>query len=142
MTPLSGHPRSKSPKNLLSMVLADTNVWINFLRGKDQALAQMLWRGEIMMHWIVIGELATGSLANRAQFLADLREMQIIQAATERESLGLIENRHLYGRGIGWNDIQILASCLINHVPLWTCDRRLQEAAEELGCAWQGEGEA
>lgn len=120
------------------MVLADTNIWINFLRGKDQDLGQMLWRGEVMMHSIVIGELATGSLANRAEFLADLREMPIISSATERESLVLIENRRLFGRGIGWNDIQILASCLINHVPLWTCDRRLREAAEELGCAWQG----
>ncbi len=124
------------------MVLADTNIWINFLRGKDQALGQMLWRGEIMMHWIVIGELATGNLANRAQFLTDLREMQMVQPATERESLVLIENRRLYGRGIGWNDIQILASCLINHVPFWTSDCRLRQAAEELGCAWQGEGES
>lgn len=120
------------------MVLADTNVWLNFLCGKDPALGQMLWRGEIMMHWIVIGELATGNLANRAEFLTDLREMPIIQPATERESLVLIENRRLFGRGIGWNDIQLLASCLIHNVPLWTSDRRLREAAEELGCAWSG----
>lgn len=137
MTPPSEVPASKSPKNLLIMVLADTNVWIDFLRGKSQALGQKLWSGEVVMHWIVIGELATGSLANRANFLADLREMEIVPSATERESLVLIENRKLYGRGIGWNDIQILASCLIHHVPLWTSDRRLREAAEELGCAWQ-----
>lgn len=120
------------------MVLADTNVWIDFLRGQNPALGQRLWSGEVVMHWIVIGELATGNLADRANFLANLREMEIVPPATERESLVLIENRRLYGRGIGWNDIQILASCLINHVPLWTSDRRLREAAEELGCAWEG----
>ncbi len=121
------------------MVLADTDVWVCFLNGKnnDQRLGQMLWRAEILTHWIVIGELATGSLANRSQFLTDLRELERVEPATERESLVLIENRHLYGRGIGWNDIQLLASCLIHRVPLWTHDRRLKEAAEELGCAWQ-----
>lgn len=119
------------------MVLADTSVWIDFLRGQNPALGQRLWSGEIVTHWIVIGELATGNLSDRANFLADLREMEMVSPATERESLVLIENRRLYGRGIGWNDIQILASCLINHVPLWTSDRRLREAAEELGCAWE-----
>lgn len=123
------------------MVLADTNVWINFLHGKDQSLGHMLWRGEVVMHWIVIGELATGNLSNRAHFLHDLRGMEMVQPATERESLVLIENRRLFGRGIGWNDIQILASCLIHHVPLWTSDRRLREAAEELGCAWVNSSE-
>lgn len=123
------------------MVLADTNVWINFLHGKDQLLGHMLWRGEVVMHWIVIGELATGNLANRAHFLHDLREMEMVQPATERESLALIENRRLFGRGIGWNDIQILASCQIHHVPLWTSDRRLREAAVELGCSWVNSSE-
>ncbi len=140
MIPRSGIPLSKSPKNPQLMVLADTNVWIDFLRGKSQALGQKLWSGEVVMHWIVIGELATGSLANRENFLADLREMEVVPSATERESLVLIENRKLYGRGIGWNDIQLLASCLINYIPLWTSDRRLREAAEELGCAWEVAG--
>jgi len=122
------------------MVLADTNVWVYFLNGKnnDQRLGQMLWAGEIVTHWIVIGELAVGSVANRSQFLGDLRELERVEPATERESLVLIENRKLYGRGIGWNDIQLLASCLIHGVPLWTHDKRLHDAAVELGCAWKG----
>lgn len=128
----------RSPKNLRSMVLADTNVWVGFLSGKndDPKLGQMLWRGEILMHWIVMGELAVSSLANRTNFLADLRELERVEPATEKEALVLIENRKLYGRGLGWNDIQLLASCLIHRVPLWTKDRRLHEVAVELGCAW------
>ncbi|TDU72966.1 hypothetical protein EI77_01432 [Prosthecobacter fusiformis] len=121
------------------MVLADTNVWVYFLNGKnnDPKLGQMLWAGEIVTHWNVIGELAAESVANRAQFLTDLRELERVEPATESEALVLIENRKLYGRGIGWNDIQLLASCLIHQVPLWTHDRRLHEAAVELGCAWK-----
>ncbi|MEN3940911.1 type II toxin-antitoxin system VapC family toxin [Prosthecobacter sp. SYSU 5D2] len=122
------------------MVLADTNVWVYFLNGKnnDQKLGQMLWAGEIVTHWIVIGELAVRSVADRQSFLTDLRALERVEPATEREALVLIENRRLYGRGIGWNDIQLLASCLIHQVPLWTHDRRLKEAAQELGCAWKG----
>lgn len=122
------------------MVLADTNVWVYFLNGKnnDQRLGQMLWAGEIVTHWIVIGEMAVGSLANRGQFLSDMRELERVGTATEREALVLIENRKLYARGIGWNDIQLLASCLIHGVPLWTHDKRLHDVAVELGCAWKG----
>jgi predicted nucleic acid-binding protein len=122
------------------MVLADTNVWVYFLNGKnkDQKLGPMLWAGEIVTHWIVIGELAVGSVADRQTFMADLQALERVEPATEREALVLIGNRRLYGRGLGWNDIQLLASCLIHQVRLWTHDRRLNEAAQELGCAWKG----
>ena len=123
------------------MVLADTNLWIEFLRGKDQALGHTLWRGEVVTHWIVIGELATGNLPNRAQMLTDLRALEQVQPATERETLALIENQKLFGKGLSWNDVQLLAACLIHHVPLWTNDKRLADQAKRLGCAWKGTGE-
>jgi hypothetical protein len=69
--------------------------------------------------------------------LHDLRALEQVQPATEREALALIENQQLYGRGLSWNDIQLLASSLIHHVPLWTRDRRLREAADSLHAAWQ-----
>ena len=55
------------------MVLADTNIWIEFLNGKYPGFGQILGRGDIVMHWIVIGELATGTLPNRAA-TADIAE--------------------------------------------------------------------
>jgi predicted nucleic acid-binding protein len=122
------------------MVLADTNIWIDFLRGKDQNLGQILWRGDVVTHWIVIGELATGTLPDRPQMLADLRSMEQVPPATERESLALIENQKLFGKGLGWSDIQLLAACLIHHVPLWTHDKRLADQAKRLGCAWKPAG--
>jgi predicted nucleic acid-binding protein len=119
------------------MVLADTNIWIEFLRGKDQTLGQTLWRGEVVTHWIVIGELATGTLPDRAQMLADLRSLEQVPPATEGEALALIENQKLFGKGLSWNDVQLLAACLIQHVPLWTHDRRLADQAKRLGCNWK-----
>lgn len=118
------------------MVLADTNVWINFFRDGDTAFGQALWRGDVMTHWIVIGELATGNLSKRGETLTDLRAMALVPPATERESLALIENQKLFGKGLSWGDVQLLASCLIHHVPLWTKDKRLRDTARKLHCSW------
>ena len=118
------------------MVLVDTNIWIDHLRAGDQQLGFLLWRGEALTHWIVIGELATGTLPKRAEILTDLRSMHQVEPATEREALELVENQKLFGKGLSWNEIQLLASCLIHHVPLWTRDKRLAEQAIRLGCNW------
>ena len=44
--------------------------------------------------------------------------------------------RNFYGRGVGWIDIQVLASALVGGVSLWTADSRLAAMAEELGIAY------
>jgi len=50
--------------------------------------------------------------------------------------LDFIENKMLMGRGLGYVDIQILPSAIIGNVVLWTLDRRLNEAATELGVSY------
>jgi hypothetical protein len=40
------------------------------------------------------------------------------------------------GRGLGYVDIHLLASAIIGNVFLWTYDRRLNDAAIELGVAY------
>ena len=50
----------------------------------------------------------------------------------------MIEQRHLWGRGLQWNDVMILAATRIHGAVLWTLDKRLAQAAEELGVAWHG----
>lgn len=114
------------------MVLADTGIWIDYFRQEGHQLGHLLWRGEVLTHWIVVGELATGNLPKRDETLHDLRRMSRVASATETEALALIENLKLFGKGLGWNDIQLLASALINSVPLWTRDKRLRAAAKKL----------
>lgn len=36
------------------------------------------------------------------------------------------------GAGIGWIDVHLLALALLNHVPVWTRDRKLNPAAGEV----------
>ena len=118
------------------MVLADTSIWIDHIRKEGHELGQLLWRGEVVTHWIVVGELASGNLPNRTDTMHDLRKIVRVPSATELEALALIENQRLFGKGIGWNDIQLLASALIHSVPLWTRDKRLREAAKKLHASW------
>jgi predicted nucleic acid-binding protein len=40
------------------------------------------------------------------------------------------------GRGIGYVDACLLAAASLNHAQLWTRDKRLSAAAEELGAAY------
>jgi hypothetical protein len=115
------------------MLLADTSVWIRHFRRGEPALADRLSEGLVLVHPFVSGELACGSLKNRAAVLADLNALPLATVASSTEVLQLIEDRRLWGRGLGWIDAHLLASALLSHCGFWTYDRRLGEAAAELG---------
>jgi hypothetical protein len=89
------------------------------------------------MHPVVLGELATGNLGNRMQTLAALNCLPRTKLATQEECLDFIEIHTLYGRGIGWNDIQLLVAARISGNLLWSLDNRLSMAAAELGVTFQ-----
>jgi len=116
------------------MMLVDTSVWVEHLRRGVPELARCLDAGEVLGHPVVIGELATGNLADRASRLADLQNLPRAIVATDAEALALIEREALYGLGIGYADVCLLASArLTPDARLWTRDRRLADVAERLG---------
>ncbi len=88
-----------------------------------------------MIHPFVIGELACGDLEDRDEILGLLSRLPSAVVADHDEVLGLVERRGLFGRGIGWIDMHLLASALLTGVVLWTHDRRLSEVAGEVGVA-------
>lgn len=114
------------------MVLVDTCVWVEHLRDGHAALAQALGEGSVLMHPAVAGELACGNLMNRKQILTDLAALPTAAVATDEEVMRLIDDRKLWGRGLGWIDVHLLASALLSDVRLWTFDKRLGNAAAEL----------
>ena len=77
-----------------------------------------------------------GMLKNRERLIQDFLLLNRPPIASFTETRSMIESRKLWGRGIGWNDAQILASALIGGVKLWTVDRRLDEIARELGVSY------
>jgi len=45
----------------------------------------------------------------------------------------MIEERRLWGRGLGWVDMHLLASALLSRSGFRTLEKKLGEAATELG---------
>ena len=117
------------------MILVDTSVWIAHLRSRNEALATVLVEGQTLTHPFIIGEIACGALRNRAQVIEDLRALPSAKVVTDGEAMALVENRRLWGKGIGWIDAHLLASSIISNCALWTQDRALRRAAVELGLA-------
>lgn len=118
------------------MILADTSVWVDHLRGDDAGLAALLRADRIVMHPFVIGEIALGTLRNRTELLALLASLPLLPAAEPAEVALVIDRHRLFGRGIGYVDAALLAACLL--VPgtrLLSRDRRLGAAAADLALA-------
>ncbi len=113
-------------------VLVDTSVWVDHLRRGNQQLVDLLEGSRVLCHPHVIGELACGNLHNRAEILDLLDALPQATAVSSPEALTFLDAHSLYGRGLGWIDIQLLASARLTGCPLWTLDRRLAKAAAEL----------
>lgn len=118
------------------MILADTNVWIKHFRDSDAEFISQLNVGFVVCHPFIIGELACGNLGNRAEILMLLQALPSAPVVEVPEILEFIENNSLMGRGLGYVDIHLLASVILGNVVLWTYDRRLNEAAIELGVSY------
>lgn len=115
------------------MILVDTSVWIHHLRKGQPRLADLLRDGAVASHSFVIGELACGNLANRSAFFTELNTLPRVLCSTHEEALQFIDTRKLWGRGIGWIDVHLLASALLSNCEFWTLDVRLNQVALEVG---------
>lgn len=115
------------------MILVDTSVWIWHFRGREPDLAELLDTRQVLMHPLVIGELACGNLPGRREVLQALHELPTAPRATDDEALTFIEQHRLMGQGINYSDVHILASVVLSDdTLLWTFDARLAAAAARL----------
>lgn len=117
------------------MILVDTSVWIDHFRKGNPHLADALLAGEVLAHPFVVGELSCGNMRRRAETLALLSQLPNVVAADHEAASLLVERLRLWGKGLGWVDIHLLASASLAGVPLWTLDRALRDAAKHLGLA-------
>jgi len=118
------------------MILVDTSVWVDYLRGGRGQLKNLLEDNQVLVHPSVIGELACGNLNNRLEILSLLKQLPKAISATDTEVLLLIEQYKLSGRGIGYIDAHLLTSARLSHdAQLWTHDKRLAAVAGDLSVA-------
>lgn len=116
------------------MILVDTSLWIDHLRQGDAELVRLLNAGQVLAHPFVTGELALGNLQNREAVIGLLQELPQACVATDEEVMRFIICETLFGIGIGYIDVHLLAAVRLSPVArLWTRDKRLLAASTRLG---------
>lgn len=118
------------------MILVDTSIWIDHFRKANNHLQKLLLDEKVTIHDLIIGELYCGNFSNRSEILSLLTALPKVKTNTNTEIFDFIEYNKLYGLGLGFIDIHLLASALINDVMLWTKDKRLDIAAAKFHCAY------
>ena len=105
------------------MILVDTSVWRDHLRSESLVLSDLLRSSRVVMHPLVLGELACGNLNNRTELLKLWGGLSSMPTVNHEETLFFIEKNTLMGKGIGYIDVQLLASVALDTgTKLWTHD--------------------
>lgn len=120
----------------MSGILVDTSVPVDHFRYGNDALIQLLDRDHVLVHPLIIGELACGTPPSRAQTLTDLASLQPARQASATEVPAFIDHEQLFGLGCGIVDMHLLAATRITQgARLWTLNKRLDVLAERFGVA-------
>jgi hypothetical protein len=114
------------------MILVDSSVWIKHGQIFNDRLAELLHNEQVLCHDFIIGELAAGSIKNRENFLKNLKAFPRAKKVEDEFVLNFIEARRLYSSGLGYVDIHLLASCIIEKCRFFTFDKRLDAISETL----------
>jgi predicted nucleic acid-binding protein len=115
----------------MSLVLADTSVWVAHFRKSNQALRTLLSADQVLCHPMILLEIACGTPpAPRERTLSDLRQLRSATVASTDETLALIEREQLQDSGCGAIDLLLLGSALLtSDAALWTLDKNLRALA-------------
>ena len=119
------------------MVLVDTSIWVAHLRQGLRRFENLLMDAEVICHPFIIGELACGNLKNRNEIISLLQSLPIAPMIEFEEFLFFLDRNHLMGKGIGFVDVHLLASAQLAGMPLWTADKKLKSAADQLKLAFK-----
>lgn len=115
-------------------VIVDTSVWVAHFRGGSSLLAELLKADQVLLHPMVLVEIACGTPPAPGQATLDyLAQLRRCKEAGYEEVVALIDRRRLYGKGCGLVDLCLLASALITPgAALWTLDKRLAALAADF----------
>jgi len=123
-------------RNSVRKIIVDTNIWIAFLKTPNELLKSLLKKKRIEVHSSIIGELCVGNLPRKPlirELLVTLPRPRELELA---EALHFLDVQKLNRRGLQWNDVLILGSASVNGSLVWTNDKRLAEAARDLGISF------
>ena len=119
------------------MIIVDTSVWVEHIRGRSTPLEPVLGAGEIAIHPFVLGELLLNGLPPRGEFSAEgFARYAAAPVASSLEVATIIREAKLAGTGLGYVDAHLLVSAKITpRGALMTLDGALRAQAERMGVA-------
>jgi predicted nucleic acid-binding protein len=108
------------------------------LKGTTDVVAKVLEdeANTLMSHPLVVAELVLGGVRTDSELAVELSRQLSMRKVSDDELLEFIRRHRVSGRGIGYVDTSLLASCILDGAALVTFDRRLSELAEELGAGY------
>jgi len=118
------------------MVLVDTSVWIQHFRKGCKGLSDLLNESDVACHPFIVGELACGYLKNRKEILSLLQALPMLPLVDPDEYFSFIDTHRLFGKGLGFVDIHILASARLTSNWLWTFDNALVTTSAQFKMAY------
>jgi predicted nucleic acid-binding protein len=122
------------------MVLVDASIWIRFLANRAPYAAELdklLGLDQIVGHELVYGELLIGDRGGRRRLLSAYDRMHQARMVPHADVVLFVRARDLFGRGVGWIDVHLLASAIVGRFRFWTADASLSSVAEDLDVAYQ-----
>lgn len=119
------------------MILVDTSVWIDYLRGSEAIairFAELLEKGWIFGASFIFGELLQG-VKNKRERKIVLGYWAVIKKVDERDlwiEAGLYANEHkLQSKGVGIIDAAIICAAEKSRLKIWTFDKKLRNVIKE-----------
>lgn len=112
--------------------IADTSVWIDHIRKPDVGLSTLLLERRVLVHPVILGEMSCGNFARRLEILGNLKLLPCARIASFEEAMELIESKKLYGAGLDFSDIQIIAAALLSDAGILTRDKSMLLAMKRL----------
>ncbi len=113
-------------------VLIDTNIWIDFLNGKEYTfpIQKMISDKLVLKHIWIEGELRCGSIPSRSEFIETYSSLETSKLINLEIIFTFLEKEKLFGKGLSLIDLGIYASAKMNAHKIWTRDKNLKKLCE------------
>ena len=127
----------KDGKIRSNMILVDTSIWVDHFNLGDNNLEFLLNENKVATHPFILGELACGNIKNRKLIFTLLNALPSIPEISKEEFYLFLDQHRLFGMGLGFIDIHLLASALISDCLIYTRDKSLLSSAIKLKIAYK-----
>ena len=121
------------------MIIVDTSVWIEYLRGKNpeitHSLKTRLQKRKVVAISAVFGELPQGVKNKREREIVNgfWQNLPHVDETNLFIEAGQIANEYkLHNKGVGLIDSYILSAALRHDLPIWTLDKKLDRVIDEV----------